>query len=206
MFFRNVAVYQPTRLCSFETSLSADTTMLLRNVGLPADTTMFFRNIAVYQPTWPCSFETSLSTSRHDYVLSKLRCLAADTTRFFRNVAVYQSHHAACKTTWCRFPMSRISFSTHKSFPKILQIQIARHDYNSIGCCVQFSVQSVQIVAPICLSSVNFLITKHPNNQIFKEFYIDKFYKNLLQLSRFGQNQTKVSDFTWRPECVAVRR
>ena len=86
--------------------------------------------------------------------------------------------------------------------PKIIKIKTA-----DIVCCVQYStVQSVKIVALICLSSVNFLSTKHLKNPISTEFCIDDFYKNLLKRSDFGQNQTKVSDFTRRPECVAVRR
>ena len=155
---------------------------------------MFPRNVAVYTPTRLCSIETSLSTIRHDYVLSKRRCLPSDTTMFYRNVAVYHP------TRLCSFETSLSTSNTTLRvrlrgagfpYPVFLSVntnhsqnisdKIARHYYSSIVCCVQFSVQSVKIVAPICLSSVSFLSTKHLKNQIFMEFCIDEFYENLLK-------------------------
>ena len=141
MFFWNIAVYQATRPCSFETSLSTirhDYAPSKRRC-LSADTTLLLRNVALYQPARLCSFETSLSTSRHDYVPSKRRCLPADTTMFFRNVAVYQSHHAACKSMWCMFSMSRISLSRHKSLPKYFRYK--SHVMTSTVLCVVYSFQ-----------------------------------------------------------------
>ena len=58
----------------------------------------------------------------------------------------------------------------------------------------------------MCLSSVSFLNAKHLKNRIFTKFCTDELYQNLLKRSHFGQNQTKISDFTRRPECVAMRR
>ena len=118
MFLRTVAVYHPTGLCSFETSLCTSRHDCCFETLLSTSRHDYVLSKRRYQPTRLCFFETSLSTSRHDYAPSKSRSLPADTTMLLRNVAVYQSHHTARKTAWCRFAMIRISLNTHKSLPK----------------------------------------------------------------------------------------